>query len=177
MVAGAVVRVERRRVLRQRAGGELVDPVEDAALGLDEGDLAVADRRVELVLDRVLDVGAALVGLGEEVARVGGSAAELERDQVVELRAIGRDRQRVRADQPELERGRVGGRGADRVGVAGRAADRVVEVALGDARIDRARGAARVLEEAVVAEGAGGGRRDVAAARARWGSGSCSGWR
>jgi hypothetical protein len=126
-------RVERR----ERRRPPLVLEGRLCALGLGQGQLALADLVVELVLDLV-DLGCARVRLGPEVPRVGRVAAELEADQMILLVVRRRAGEAVQRHLLELELRRVARRRADRSRPAVHA-DRAADRRLRDVGVERPR--------------------------------------
>src|SRR3954447_7401615 len=123
--------------------GEL-RPADDPVLGLGERDRAVAHLRPQRVLEPVLVEGV-LVRLGPEVPRIRRRAAELQRDQVIELESGGGPAAiPVGLQLLQLQRLRVAGRRPDRGGPAG-AADRALDRRLGDGGIENAGCAVAIL--------------------------------
>jgi hypothetical protein len=138
---GRQERVDRREARRPM----LVLESRLCALRLGQGQLALADLVVELVLDLV-DLGRARVRLGPEVPRVGRVSAELEADQVILLVVRRRAGESVQRHLLELELRRVARGRADRPRPAVHA-DRAPDRRLRDVGVERPRRQRRVCED------------------------------
>jgi hypothetical protein len=114
-------------------------------LRLGQGQLALADLVVELVLELV-DLGCAGVRLRPEVPRIGRVSAELEADEVILLVVGRRTGEAVQRHLLELELGRVARGRADRPRPTVHA-DRALDRRLRHVRVERARRQGRVRED------------------------------